>query len=92
MDKKHYNITVTGKVQGVYYRQSTKEKAKELGLYGFVRNETNGDVYMEAEGVVEKLEELVQWCWRGPSRAEVKEVRVRVGDFKNFREFLIDRK
>ena len=46
----HINIHITGRVQGVNFRTYTKEKAEELGILGFVRNETDGSVYLEAEG------------------------------------------
>jgi acylphosphatase len=46
----HYQITVSGKVQGVWFRKSTQDKARELGLRGFVRNQPDGSVYIEASG------------------------------------------
>jgi len=52
---RHLNIRVSGKVQGVFFRASTKEQADQLGVKGFVRNEPNGDVYIEVEGDEEKL-------------------------------------
>jgi Acylphosphatases len=69
-------ITVTGKVQGVFYRQSTKEKALELGITGTVKNLPNGDVEIMASGTPQQLNALVAWCKQGPPRAQVKEVRV----------------
>lgn len=56
---KHYNITVSGKVQGVFYRASTKEKAEQLGIKGFVRNQSDGTVYIEAEGEVSQLDAFI---------------------------------
>ena len=47
---KHFDITVQGKVQGVWFRDSTMKEAKRLGINGFVRNEPDGSVYVEAEG------------------------------------------
>lgn len=73
---KRVAIRITGKVQGVFYRQSTREKAEELGLTGFVRNEPDGSVYAEAQGPEEQLERLISWCRRGPSRAVVTGVQV----------------
>ena len=86
---KHFNITVTGKVQGVFFRQSTCELALQLGLKGFVRNETNGDVYIEAEGDEEQLKKLMEWCTHGPARAEVKNVKAEEAPLKNFNDFKI---
>ncbi|CAN5771785.1 acylphosphatase [soil metagenome] len=68
------SIVVSGKVHGVFYRASTEKKAKETCVTGFVQNEANGNVYIEAQGTNEQLEELVNWCRRGPDRARVDEV------------------
>ncbi|MBI4947884.1 MAG: acylphosphatase [Bacteroidetes bacterium] len=73
---KHYNITVSGKVQGVFYRQSTFDIAQQLGIKGLVQNETNGSVYIEAEGTVEQLKKFVEWCKKGPARAVVSDIKV----------------
>lgn len=88
---KHYIIRVIGKVQGVYYRKSTQEEALRLGVKGFVKNEEDGSVYMEAEGDEGSLQKLVVWCKAGPKRAEVREVRVEEGSLQNFKEFVIKR-
>ena len=87
----HFNITVSGKVQGVFYRQSTLEIANQLGVKGFVKNESNGNVYIEAEGAEENLKQLIEWCRKGPSRANVSEVKFSEGAFQNFSEFFIKR-
>jgi acylphosphatase len=88
---KHYNITVTGKVQGVFFRVYTEEEAKKLGLKGFVQNEANGDVYMEAEGEEEQLKRLIEWCETGSPKSTVKEVKISEGEIKNFSDFIIKR-
>ncbi len=75
-DTRHIAIRVHGKVQGVFFRASTQEKARELNLTGFVQNEPNGTVYLEAEGADEALKQLVQWAHRGPLRARVDKVTV----------------
>ena len=54
---------VTGKVQGVWFRQSTMEKARSLKLTGWVKNLRNGDVELEAYGDVEQLRLLKEWLW-----------------------------
>jgi len=84
---KHLNIRVSGKVQGVFFRASTKEQADQLGVKGFVRNEPNGDVYIEVEGGEEKLKVFSAWCKHGPNRARVDSVKVEESDFKNFVSF-----
>jgi len=88
---KHYNITVIGKVQGVFYRQSTVEISNQLGVKGFVRNEANGNVFIEAEGTEGQLKKLVEWCKMGPSGAKVIEVKIAEGEMKNFFVFEIKR-
>lgn len=86
---KRVSILVKGKVQGVFYRASTVTKAQQLGVKGFVRNEPDGSVYIEAEGNEEKLNELIAWCRVGPPRARVDEVLVEtystLGSFTDFR-------
>lgn len=69
-----YKITVKGKVQGVFYRSSTQAKAKELNLSGWVQNEEDGSVTIEAEGEEQKLEKLLDWCRKGPGAAVVNDV------------------
>ena len=64
-------ILVGGKVQGVFYRQSTREKAMELGITGYVENLANGHVRVIATGEDDKLEALYQWCRSGPPEAKV---------------------
>lgn len=68
------HIFVTGKVQGVYYRQSTKDKATSLGLVGWTRNLPDRRVEILAQGPPEALEALIQWCWQGPPMATVTDV------------------
>ena len=87
--KKHWNISVKGKVQGVYYRASTRVKALELGLTGFVLNRPDGSVYIEAEGSPEALQHLADWCRQGPKHARVDLVSAVEGDLINFNTFEI---
>ncbi len=87
----HLAIRVTGKVQGVFYRASTRDKARSLGLCGFVKNENDGSVYIEAEGDKEKLDQFVNWCKQGPPNARVDKVEVAEREIKNFSQFEIKR-
>jgi len=79
---------VSGKVQGVWYRASTQQIALELGLTGWVRNLTDGRVEIIAEGNEDKLNELVDWCWKGPELAAVTDIETRQlefqGEFESF--------
>ena len=83
----HYNITVKGKVQGVRYRASAQAKAHEFDLTGFVKNLNNGDVYIEAEGKLDKLNQFIDWCYTGSRLAKVTEVNSVESDFKDFKTF-----
>lgn len=86
---KHLNITIRGKVQGVFFRASTQEKADELTISGFVRNEADGSVYVEAEGSEATLKLFAEWCHHGPRFARVEEVVVVEGETKNFNQFVV---
>ena len=72
---KHLTLIVSGRVQGVFYRDSTMRKARELGLSGNVRNLTDGSVHIEAQGPLPALEELIRWAHDGPPAAVVKDVQ-----------------
>lgn len=85
-------ITVEGKVQGVFFRASTRDKAIELGLTGFVRNQEDGSVYIEAMGEQERLNEFIAWCKRGPKNARVENVKVIEANPQRFTSFEIRRK
>ncbi len=88
---KHYNITVSGKVQGVFFRVFTQKEAKRLHITGFVRNQPNGDVYMEAEGEEALLQEFVGWCKKGSPQSIVKAVNIQEADVKKWSDFTIDK-
>ncbi|MDH7445144.1 acylphosphatase [Aquimarina sp. 2201CG14-23] len=86
---KHYNITVKGKVQGVWYRKSTWEKALELEIKGSVKNQSDGSVYIEAEADEHKLNQFLEWCAKGPEFAEVSQVSHEESDIRLFNFFEI---
>jgi acylphosphatase len=89
MDR-HYDIRVTGRVQGVFFRASAKAEASRLSLRGFVRNEEDGSVYAEAEGDRESLERFVAWCRRGPAHARVDDVTVEARSrVEGYRDFMV---
>jgi acylphosphatase len=85
------SIIVTGKVQGVYYRQSTKEKARELNVTGEVRNMPDDAVYIVATGTEEQLTQLIEWCKQGPPGARVVNVTADEIELKIFEKFNIVR-
>jgi acylphosphatase len=88
MSKERVNIIVRGRVQGVFYRARTKEKAIELELNGWVKNRMDGTVEIVAEGTKEDLERLVDWSKYGPEDAHVTKVEVKwqpfVDEFSDF--------
>jgi acylphosphatase len=89
---KHIDITIKGKVQGVFYRASTKAVADQLGVKGFVKNEPNGDVSIAAEGDDISLDMFLDWCKEGPERAVVTSVENHEGELKNYRNFEVVKK
>lgn len=84
-------IIVKGTVQGVYFRQSTKEKALSLGIKGTVKNTDDGSVSIVASGEHKNLQKLIDWCCVGPSHAEVLNVHVEKVPYIEFKEFHIIR-
>lgn len=70
------HVWVTGRVQGVFFRQQTAERAQAAGLGGWVRNAEDGRVEAVFEGGRRDVDRLVEWCHSGPSRALVSDVRV----------------
>ncbi len=87
----HKNIAVAGRVQGVFYRASAQQTARQLGVTGFVKNEKDGSVYAEAEGTEEALKLFIDWCRKGPPAAQVTTVQVHPGALQNFEGFRIER-
>lgn len=89
---KHWNIVVTGKVQGVFYRASTKAVADQLGVKGFVMNQPDGTVYIEAEGDTFALDSFKEWCEEGPEKAEVTSVQIEEAPLRSFNNFEVLKK
>jgi acylphosphatase len=89
---KHINIKISGKVQGVYFRTSTKAVADQMGVKGLVKNEKDGSVYAEAEADEITLAMFVDWCNEGPEKAQVENVEVVDGELKNYRNFEVVKK
>jgi len=87
--KKRLILNISGRVQGVFFRVYAEKKAKELGLTGFVKNEEDGSVSIVAEGLEEKLNELLDWAKKGPQMAKVEKINLKqdsaTGEFENFK-------
>ena len=86
----HYNLKVFGRVQGVFFRVSTQKEAIRLGLRGFVKNEPDGSVYIEAEGDRFELEQLLDWIRAGgPPHGIVHDLKIEKGELLGFKGFKI---
>ena len=72
MDKVKARVRIEGLVQGVNYRYSTRQKAQELGVNGWVRNLADGSVECLLVGERDKVEALIRWCHQGPPGARGK--------------------
>jgi len=88
---KTITITVNGLVQGVFYRQSTKAKAVELGITGEIKNKPDGTVHIMATGTEAQLDHFIEWCNKGPEMAIVTEVKVEKNPLQTFKGFTIIR-
>ncbi|MDA3953621.1 MAG: acylphosphatase [Bacteroidales bacterium] len=84
---KSIKINIYGEVQGVGFRYCALQKANELGITGFVKNRTDGSVYIEADGEIEILEKLIFWCRQGPPRSKVDDVKVVDIPFNDYKGF-----
>ena len=89
MAKVCQHCLVSGKVQGVWYRQTTKEMAERLKITGWVRNLPTGEVELMACGEEPAIEALCQWLWTGPSHATVHDVRCTEHAWQTFSAFTI---
>ena len=89
-EKARISMIISGRVQGVFFRYKTKHEAGNLGLTGWVRNNSNGSVEILAEGDKDKLEALVAWCKSGPKLAKVDNMEVTWSSFSGgFNQFEI---
>jgi acylphosphatase len=73
-ERERAHVYVSGQVQGVFFRDSARERAEQLGLIGWVRNTPDGRVEALFEGPSESVREMVRWCEDGPSHADVENV------------------
>jgi acylphosphatase len=73
-DRERAHVYVSGDVQGVFFRDSARQRAGNLGLAGWVRNLPDGRVEAVIEGPREKVREMVRWCEEGPPHAGVEDV------------------
>ena len=86
---KHLDVRVSGVVQGVWFRASTRDMARKLGIAGTVRNAPDGSVLIEAEGEPAGLERFLAWCRVGPPSAVVESVKVTEGALRGLEDFRV---
>jgi acylphosphatase len=87
-DRERAHVYVSGSVQGVFFRDSARQQAEQLGLAGWVKNLPDGRVEALFEGPPEGVREMIQWCQGGPPHATVEDVDAEFeasgGDLKGF--------
>ena len=83
------HITVNGRVQGVWFRAGTKERAGGLGIFGWVKNRPEGTVEIHAEGEKFQLENFTAWCHKGTPAANVTSLDINPIPLQNFTSFEI---
>lgn len=88
-EKNGIHCFVTGRVQGVFFRASTQDKAKELGLVGWAKNLEDGKVEVIAFGNKEKLLELYEWLKIGPENANVTDLTFKEIPFEEHQRFAV---
>lgn len=88
-DRVSRRVVVHGHVQGVFFRDSVRERARAHGVAGWACNRSDGAVEAVLEGSPEAVEKVVRFCQAGPERAEVEEVEVREEEPEGLREFEI---
>jgi len=82
-EKVRARIVVTGRVQGVFFRSNTAEKARELGIFGWVKNLEDGGVEAIFEGEKENVEKIIEWVRKGPILANVNKVEIEWEDYES---------
>ncbi|MCP4023948.1 MAG: acylphosphatase [Desulfobacteraceae bacterium] len=73
-DKVQIKVNITGRVQGVFYRASTKEAALRIGIKGYVKNLADSSVEAVFEGDAQAVSQILEWCGNGPPGAVVGNV------------------
>ena len=85
------HLIIKGRVQGVFFRASAKDKADDLGISGWVKNTPEGDVEVLANGDQMAIDLFIEWCRKGPSKARVIDVIVTEASEEDFNGFRITR-
>lgn len=88
---KSVHVTVTGKVQGVWYRAWVLGAAQKLGLYGWVRNLRNGDVEAVFCGSEQLVDQMLEQCWQGSPHCDVKNITSKPAEIIKDERFVVAR-
>ena len=88
---KSYHLSIKGRVQRVFYRESAKREANRLGVTGWVKNKPDGSVELLACGTEDTVQKLVEWCKTGPPLAKVTEVTITEVELQSFTTFTVER-
>ena len=83
------HLVVSGRVQGVFFRDGTRRKAMELGLRGYAKNLPNGDVEVVAEGDEDKINKLIEFIKNNPGHSKVENIKIYNKMAENFKTFEI---
>ncbi len=86
---KNVKLTITGRVHGVGFRYSAVQKAHEHNIKGYVKNQYDGSVFIDAEGYESDLDHFILWCHQGPRLARVDHVSQSMGTPANHPSFSI---
>ncbi len=90
--KKSVHVIISGRVQGVFFRMETQRAAQRYNVKGWVRNCVDGTVEAVFEADSEKVDQMIEWCKKGPSMASVSDLKINRIEYKGeFEEFVIRR-
>lgn len=82
-EKVRAHVIVSGRVQGVFFRAETRRAAERFGVFGWVRNNSDGTVEAVFEGEKIRVDSMIDWCKGGPPHAKVKSADVEWGDYSD---------
>ena len=82
-------LLIKGKVQGVFYRVSAKEAAKRIGITGWIKNTTGGNVESLVTGTAGQIQEFIYWCRQGSKKAIVTDITITEETDELFADFLV---
>jgi acylphosphatase len=83
----HKNIQIFGRVQGVGFRYSARLAARNYGIKGYVRNMSDGSVYLEVEGSEDNVNKFINWCRVGPDFAYIDRINIVDASLRNYESF-----